>query len=80
MCAAGPFGVPGGRLMFVLFDQGTAPPPLHPPMYAPALGPVDAAPDEEVGRCGTKSGAATDGSDRTPSPAAPERAHQTRPR
>jgi hypothetical protein len=40
MCAAGPFGVPGGRLMFVLFDQG-ARPPVHPPMYAPARGPVD---------------------------------------
>jgi hypothetical protein len=40
MCAAGPFGVPGGRLMFVLFDQGEQP-PVQPPLYAPAPGPVD---------------------------------------
>lgn len=42
MCAAGPFGVPGGRLMFVLFDRGD-PPPVEPPLYAPAHGPVDPA-------------------------------------
>ncbi|WP_103885449.1 MmyB family transcriptional regulator [Actinacidiphila yanglinensis] len=44
MCAAGPFGVPGGRLMFVLFDQGERPVP-QPPMQAPATGPVDPDPD-----------------------------------
>ncbi len=42
LCAAEPFGVPGGRLMFVLFDQGERPAPQEP-MYAPAPGPVDAA-------------------------------------
>jgi hypothetical protein len=40
MCAAGPFGVPGGRLMFVLFDQGERPVP-SPAMHAPARGPVE---------------------------------------
>jgi hypothetical protein len=43
MCAAGPFGVPGGRLMFVLFDQGERPAPM-PAMYAPARAPVDPLP------------------------------------
>jgi hypothetical protein len=39
LCAAGPFGVPGGRLMFVLFDQGER--PQHAPVLsAPATGPV----------------------------------------
>lgn len=42
MCAAGPFGVPGGRLMFVLFDAGERPPATRPAMVAPARGPVDA--------------------------------------
>jgi hypothetical protein len=42
MCAAGPFGVPGGRLMFVLFDEGERP-LVEPPLYAPADGPVDPA-------------------------------------
>lgn len=40
MCAAGPFGVPGGRLMFVLYDRGER--PQQPPaMYAPATAPVE---------------------------------------
>jgi hypothetical protein len=39
MCAAGPFGVPGGRLMFVLFDRGERPSP-QPPLVGPATGPV----------------------------------------
>jgi hypothetical protein len=43
LCAAGPFGVPGGRLMFVLFDQGGEP-RQEPPMYAPARGPADPRP------------------------------------
>lgn len=42
LCAAGPFGVPGGRLMFVLFDQGERPRPA-PAVSAPAAGPVDPA-------------------------------------
>lgn len=41
MCAAGPFGVPGGRLMFLLFDAGEQP-PRRPVLVAPARGPVDA--------------------------------------
>jgi hypothetical protein len=48
MCAAGPFGVPGGRLMFVLFDQGERPTPQGP-MHAPATGPVDPAPSALAG-------------------------------
>jgi len=40
MCAAGPFGVPGGRLMFILFDKGEQPEPQQS-LYAPACGPVD---------------------------------------
>lgn len=47
MCAAGPFGVPGGRLMFVLFDQGEPPMP-QPMMHAPAKAPVDPRPGEAV--------------------------------
>lgn len=47
MCAAGPFGVPGGRLMFVLFDQGEQPVTM-PPMHAPARGPVDQEPHPEA--------------------------------
>ncbi|MBY8879778.1 MmyB family transcriptional regulator [Actinacidiphila acidipaludis] len=43
MCAAGPFGVPGGRLMFILFDPGERRPAPRPPLYAPAPGPVDPA-------------------------------------
>lgn len=43
MCAAGPFGVPGGRLMFVLFDQDEPPLP-QPMMHAPATAPVDPEP------------------------------------
>ena len=43
MCAAGPFGVPGGRLIFLLFDPGGRPAP-RPPLLAPASGPVDPAP------------------------------------
>ncbi|NUP37994.1 MAG: helix-turn-helix domain-containing protein [Streptomyces sp.] len=39
LCTAGPFGVPGGRLMFVLFDQGDKPQP-GPALSAPATGPV----------------------------------------
>ncbi|MFI0744494.1 XRE family transcriptional regulator [Streptomyces sp. NPDC021224] len=40
LCTAGPFGVPGGRLMFVLFDQGEE--PRHgPALTAPATVPVD---------------------------------------
>ncbi|MFJ2958422.1 helix-turn-helix transcriptional regulator [Streptomyces sp. NBC_00669] len=52
MCAAGPFGVPGGRLMFVLFDRGERPGPQEP-MHAPATtGPVDldTGPDSGPGR------------------------------
>jgi MmyB-like transcription regulator ligand binding domain len=49
LCAAGPFGVPGGRLMFVLYDQG-ARPAVQPPMYAPAAGPADA--EQGAGRDG----------------------------
>jgi hypothetical protein len=41
MCAAGPLGVPGGRLMFVLFDRGERPVP-RPPMAGPASGPLEA--------------------------------------
>ncbi|CAG7641998.1 MmyB family transcriptional regulator [Actinacidiphila bryophytorum] len=45
LCAAGPFGVPGGRLMFVLFDQGER--PQHAPaLSAPASGPVDPDPGD----------------------------------
>lgn len=40
MCAGQPFGVPGGRLMIVLFDREERP-ALEPPMYAPAGGPAD---------------------------------------
>jgi hypothetical protein len=40
LCAAGPFGVPGGRLMFVLFDQNERPDP-GTPVFAPAQAPVD---------------------------------------
>lgn len=55
LCAAGPFGVPGGRLMFVLFDQGDE--PRHgPAVSAPAYGPVDpeepACREEPVGPVG----------------------------
>jgi hypothetical protein len=39
LCTAGPFGVPGGRLMFVLFDQGERPCP-GPALTAPAAGAV----------------------------------------
>lgn len=49
MCGAGPFGVPGGRLMFVLFDQGERPEPT-PPLYAPASGPVDPPQDGPPGQ------------------------------
>ncbi len=40
LCAAGPFGVPSGRLMFVLFDQGERPRP-GPAISAPATEAVD---------------------------------------
>lgn len=53
MCAAGPFGVPGGRLMFVLFDRGDRP-PVEPPMYAPAPGPVDPALADRTGNDGNE--------------------------
>ncbi|SEO50015.1 MmyB family transcriptional regulator [Actinacidiphila rubida] len=41
MCPAGPFGVPGARLMFVLFDAGEHRPAASPSLRAPAPGPVD---------------------------------------
>jgi hypothetical protein len=44
LCAAGPFGVPGGRLMFVLFDRGERP-VTQAPIHAPATGPVDPVPE-----------------------------------
>ncbi|BBA98146.1 hypothetical protein RVR_4217 [Actinacidiphila reveromycinica] len=43
LCAAEPFGVTGGRLMFVLFDRGGRPEPQEP-MHAPADHPVDLDP------------------------------------
>ncbi|MEE4546527.1 transcriptional regulator [Streptomyces sp. V4-01] len=43
LCAAGPIGVPGGRLMFVLFDRGERPLP-QPPLAAPAAGPLPRPP------------------------------------
>ncbi|MFG1811719.1 hypothetical protein [Streptomyces sp. NPDC049040] len=51
LCTAGPFGVPGGRLMFVLFDQGER--PHHGPVLsAPATGPVDPEPPAGAPRTG----------------------------
>lgn len=61
LCAAGPFGVPGGRLMFVLFDQGEKP-AQRPPMYTPPGGPVDPEDAREDGSGGGRGSGSEDGS------------------
>lgn len=68
MCAAGPFGVPGGRLMFVLYDQGERPVP-RPPMHAPAHGPVD--PERDGPNDGSGKGSSADGPSPAPGPGGP---------